>query len=80
MPTMELCVPGGWLQNFSANLVARCSSNLALAMSWVAFGEGAPNVHWSKNTRLAFVFLISLTMSSCVDMSTCSALPSIANL
>eukprot|EP00965_Chrysotila_dentata_P055182 1831247-Pleurochrysis_carterae.AAC.1 len=51
MPTIELCVPGGWLQKLSLNLGEICARSSSLAMSCVAFGVGAPKVHWSKQSR-----------------------------
>eukprot|EP00965_Chrysotila_dentata_P145677 4811671-Pleurochrysis_carterae.AAC.1 len=51
MPTIELCVPEGWLQKLSLNLGEICASSSSLAMSCVSFGVGAPKVHWSKKMR-----------------------------
>eukprot|EP00965_Chrysotila_dentata_P151731 5014349-Pleurochrysis_carterae.AAC.1 len=47
-------------------------------MSCVVFGDGAPRVHWSKKMRPTPAIDAMRIMSSCVDMSTCSALPSMA--
>eukprot|EP00965_Chrysotila_dentata_P022125 732275-Pleurochrysis_carterae.AAC.1 len=79
MPTIELCVPGGWLQNLSLNLGEICASSSSLAMSCVAFGVGVPKVHWSKKMRPTPDVAASRARSSCMDMSACSDLPSIAN-
>eukprot|EP00965_Chrysotila_dentata_P056459 1873464-Pleurochrysis_carterae.AAC.1 len=51
MPTMELCVPGGWLRNRSLNLGAKCAIGALPAISCVALGVGAPKTHWSKKMR-----------------------------
>eukprot|EP00965_Chrysotila_dentata_P225194 6194616-Pleurochrysis_carterae.AAC.1 len=45
-------------------------------MSCVVFGDGAPKVHWSKKMRPTPAIDARRVMSSCIDMSTCSALPS----
>eukprot|EP00965_Chrysotila_dentata_P063833 2115498-Pleurochrysis_carterae.AAC.1 len=48
-------------------------------MNCVVFGDCAPNVHWSKKMRSTPGKDARRAMSLCVDMSTCSALPSMAN-
>eukprot|EP00965_Chrysotila_dentata_P028639 951801-Pleurochrysis_carterae.AAC.3 len=79
MPTIELCVPGGWLQNFSLKLGEMCMSPSLPAMSCVAFGVGAPKMHWSKKMRPTPAVAASRARSSWVDMSASSFLPSMAN-
>eukprot|EP00965_Chrysotila_dentata_P012605 415908-Pleurochrysis_carterae.AAC.1 len=48
-------------------------------MSCVVLGKDAPNVHWSKKMRSTPAVAASRARSECVDMSTCSSFPSIAN-
>eukprot|EP00965_Chrysotila_dentata_P074049 2446184-Pleurochrysis_carterae.AAC.2 len=78
MPTIELCVPVRWSQNFSLNFGERCVSDSPLAMSYVAFGAGAPKTHWSKKMGPTPAVAARRMRSSCVDMSACSFLPSMA--
>eukprot|EP00965_Chrysotila_dentata_P036157 1203905-Pleurochrysis_carterae.AAC.1 len=70
---MELCVPGGWVQNFSAKSGVRLDRSIMLAMKCVVFGDGVPKVHWSKKMRPTPAIDARLVMSLYVDMSTCSA-------
>eukprot|EP00965_Chrysotila_dentata_P254162 6211781-Pleurochrysis_carterae.AAC.1 len=56
-----------------------CSSNSSLAISCVAFGVCAPKMHCSKKMRPTLAIAASRTRSSCVEMSSCSFLPSMAN-
>eukprot|EP00965_Chrysotila_dentata_P134693 4455346-Pleurochrysis_carterae.AAC.1 len=79
MPTIELCAPSGWLQKLSLNLGEIFASSSLLAMSCVVFGVGARKVHWSKKMRPTPGVAASRARSSCVDMSACSDLPSIAS-
>eukprot|EP00965_Chrysotila_dentata_P081796 2700388-Pleurochrysis_carterae.AAC.1 len=48
---MELCVPGGWMQNFSAKSGVSLDTSILLAMNCVVFGDCAQKVHWSKKMR-----------------------------
>eukprot|EP00965_Chrysotila_dentata_P185311 6117306-Pleurochrysis_carterae.AAC.1 len=75
---MELCMPGGWVQNFSAKSDVSLDRTILLAMNCVVFGHGAPKVHWSKKMRPTPGIDARRAMSLCVDMSACSALPSMA--
>eukprot|EP00965_Chrysotila_dentata_P171920 5673183-Pleurochrysis_carterae.AAC.1 len=47
-------------------------------MSWVAFGVGAPNMHWSKKMRPTRVEAARRAKSSYIDISACSLFPSFA--
>eukprot|EP00965_Chrysotila_dentata_P011645 381293-Pleurochrysis_carterae.AAC.1 len=76
---MELCVPGGWVQNFSLKIGDKCWSSSRSAMSCVVLGEDATNVHLSKKMRSTPAVAASRARSESVDMSTCSPFPSIAN-
>eukprot|EP00965_Chrysotila_dentata_P091272 3013823-Pleurochrysis_carterae.AAC.1 len=48
-------------------------------MSCVVLIVGAPKVHWLKKMRPTPGVAASCARSSCVDMSACSALPSMAS-
>eukprot|EP00965_Chrysotila_dentata_P086666 2861109-Pleurochrysis_carterae.AAC.1 len=65
--------------NFSLKIGDKCWSSSQLAMSCVVLGDDAPNVHWSKKMRSTPAAAASRARSKCVDMSTCSPFPSIAN-
>eukprot|EP00965_Chrysotila_dentata_P033712 1121704-Pleurochrysis_carterae.AAC.1 len=73
---MELCVPGGWVQNFSLKTGVNLDTSTLFTISCVVFGDGAPKMHWSEKMCPTPAIGARRVMSSCVDMSTCSALPS----
>eukprot|EP00965_Chrysotila_dentata_P091037 3005763-Pleurochrysis_carterae.AAC.1 len=68
---MELCVPGGWVQNnFGEEWREFGYRSVLLAMNCVVFGDCAPNVHRSKKMRSTPGKDAKRAMSLCVDMST----------
>eukprot|EP00965_Chrysotila_dentata_P183784 6068284-Pleurochrysis_carterae.AAC.1 len=48
---MELYVPGGWVQNFSAKSGVILDRSTLFAINCVVFGDGAPKMHWSEKMR-----------------------------
>eukprot|EP00965_Chrysotila_dentata_P185856 6136060-Pleurochrysis_carterae.AAC.1 len=65
---MELCVPGGWVQNFSLKSGVNLDTSTLLTISCVGFGDGAPKMHWSKKMCPTPAIGARRVMSSCVDM------------
>eukprot|EP00965_Chrysotila_dentata_P161069 5318462-Pleurochrysis_carterae.AAC.1 len=70
---MEFCVPGGWVQNFLANSRVSLDRSSLFATNCVFFGDCAPRTHQLKKMRTTPVIDASYSMSSGVDMSTCSS-------